>query len=184
MKLIIILNYSFLLLLAGAPAHADNQEAGRNKSLACVACHGAEGVSDHMNWPDLAGQQRGYLVKQLKDFRSGVRHDPWMSPRARGLSDQDIDDLAGYFSTLKRSSQAGSTTVAKAKTATCVACHGANGISNNTLWPSLAGQKQLYLQKQLELYRDGVRNDPLMSSMVKQLSDQEIKTLAEFYSGL
>lgn len=88
-------------LAAGSAAAAGgDQAAGREKSLACVSCHGALGVSEHAEWPNLAGQKRGYLVKQLAAFRDGTRADPWMSPMAQSLSDQDIADLAAYYSAL------------------------------------------------------------------------------------
>ncbi|MEK7800958.1 MAG: c-type cytochrome, partial [Pseudomonadota bacterium] len=64
-------------------------------------CHGAEGVSGAPIWPNLAGQKKDYHVKQMKDFKSGARKDPLMSPQAAMLSDADIADLAAYFSGLK-----------------------------------------------------------------------------------
>lgn len=85
--------------VAGAAAGGD-QASGREKSRACVSCHGALGVSEHAEWPNLAGQKRGYLVKQLAAFRDGMREDPWMSPMAKPLSDEDIADLAAYYSAL------------------------------------------------------------------------------------
>lgn len=67
---------------------------------------------------------------------------------------------------------------------TCVACHGPNGISANPLWPNIAGQKVDYLEKQLNDFRGGRRSDPLMTPVAKSLSDQDVKTLAEYYSLL
>ena len=72
----------------------------------------------------------------------------------------------------------------KAKSATCVACHGANGVSNNPLWPNLAGQKEQYIYKQLTAFHDGVRQDPLMTSIAKMLKDQEMRDLAAYFAGL
>ncbi len=79
---------------------------------------------------------------------------------------------------------AGDAEAGKAKSLTCAGCHGANGISSNDLWPSLAGQKAGYLAKQIKAFRDGQRNDPMMSSMVKSLSDQDAENLAAYYSSL
>jgi len=67
---------------------------------------------------------------------------------------------------------------------TCVACHGENGISGNTVWPNLAGQKQGYLRDQLLAFRDGNRVDPLMNATVKGLSNQDIESLALHFSSL
>ena len=72
----------------------------------------------------------------------------------------------------------------KAKAAVCAGCHGANGVSNNPLWPNLAGQKEQYLAKQLHNFRDGSRTNPLMSPMAKPLSDQDIENLAAYFHSL
>lgn len=74
---------------------------GKAKSTTCVACHGAKGISSSPIWPNLAGQKTKYLIKQLKDFKSGKRKDPVMSPLAKPLSDQDIENLATYYNSLK-----------------------------------------------------------------------------------
>ncbi|MGS2724159.1 c-type cytochrome [Porticoccus sp. GXU_MW_L64] len=72
----------------------------------------------------------------------------------------------------------------KAKSASCAACHGPQGISNNPEWPNLAGQKDRYLEKQMIAFRDGKRKDPLMTPMVKHLSDQDIKNIAAYFASL
>ncbi len=74
--------------------------AGKLKAATCAACHGAEGISSNDIWPNLAGQKTGYLVKSMKAFRDGGRKDPMMSPMASPLSDDDIANLAAYFSSL------------------------------------------------------------------------------------
>lgn len=79
---------------------------------------------------------------------------------------------------------AGDAAAGKAKSSTCVGCHGAAGISNNPLWPNLAGQKEAYLVKQLKAFRDGSRPDPMMAPMAKPLSDDDIANLAAYYSSL
>lgn len=87
------------LVSAAALAEGD-AAAGKEKSSTCAACHGADGISPNDLWPNLAGQKFAYLVKQLKAFRDGDRSDPMMSPMAANLSDEDINDLAAYFSGL------------------------------------------------------------------------------------
>lgn len=94
----LILSLSFVLPLS---SYAGDIAAGKSKSATCAACHGAEGVSGNDIWPNLAGQKAGYLKKQMKDFRDGNRKDPMMAPMAASLSDEDIDNLAAYFSSLK-----------------------------------------------------------------------------------
>ena len=79
---------------------------------------------------------------------------------------------------------AGDVAAGKAKSATCIACHGAAGVSNNDLWPNLAGQKAGYLVKQMKAFRDGERKDPVMAPMAAPLSDADIDNLAAYYASL
>ncbi len=79
---------------------------------------------------------------------------------------------------------AGDAAAGKTKAALCAACHGPNGISVNPLWPSLAGQQEAYLAKQIRDYRDGARVEPTMQPFVQDLSDQDIEDLAAYYAGL
>lgn len=79
---------------------------------------------------------------------------------------------------------AGDAAAGKTKAASCAGCHGAAGISNNPMWPNLAGQKAGYLIKSLKAFRDGTRTDPMMGPMAKPLSDADIDNLAAYYSGL
>ena len=81
-------------------ALAGDAVAGKGKAASCAGCHGANGVSNNPMWPNLAGQQAGYLAKQLRAFRDGSRSDPMMGPMAKPLSDADIDNLAAYYSSL------------------------------------------------------------------------------------
>ena len=68
--------------------------------------------------------------------------------------------------------------------ALCSACHGPDGVSVNPLWPSLAGQQELYLAKAIRDYRDGVRVDVSMQPFVAELTDQEVEDLAAYYASL
>lgn len=80
---------------------AGDAAAGKAKSAMCAACHGMNGVSSVPMYPNLAGQKEAYLVKQLKDFKSGARKDPTMNGMAAPLSEADINNLAAYYSSLK-----------------------------------------------------------------------------------
>jgi cytochrome c553 len=86
--------------------------------------------------------------------------------------------------TLSFGALAGDPAAGKAKSMTCAGCHGAAGISNNGMWPNLAGQKEAYLASQLRMFRDGQRNNPMMSAMSKGLSDADIANLSAYYAGL
>lgn len=79
---------------------------------------------------------------------------------------------------------AGNAEAGAAKAAVCAACHGMNGISSNSLWPSLAGQHQEYLTKQIKAFRDGQRSDVSMQPFVANLSDQDIEDIAAHYASL
>lgn len=72
----------------------------------------------------------------------------------------------------------------KTKSAICVSCHGANGISPNDLWPNLAGQKEGYLVAQIKAFRDDVRVNAMMKPMVANLTDQDVADIAAFYASL
>lgn len=87
------------------PAIADaagDAAAGKAKSAVCTACHGADGNSTNPLWPNLAGQHAAYMVKQLKDFKSGARKDPMMAPMAAPLSETDMENLAAYYASQKQ----------------------------------------------------------------------------------
>ena len=71
----------------------------------------------------------------------------------------------------------------KKKSEACVGCHGMGGKSNNPMYPSLKGQQQMYLVKAIKAYRDGKREDPMMSNFAKTLSDADIDDLAAYYSS-
>ena len=81
------------------------------------------------------------------------------------------------------SAMAADVAAGKAKSALCAACHGATGHSVNPLWPNLAGQKEMYLAKQIKAFRDGVRKDPMMAPMVATLSDDDIANLAAYFAA-
>jgi len=79
---------------------------------------------------------------------------------------------------------AGDIAAGKSKAASCAACHGSNGISSNPEWPNLAGQQEKYLVNQLKEFRDGGRNNALMSPMAKPLSDDDIANISAYYASL
>jgi cytochrome c553 len=79
---------------------------------------------------------------------------------------------------------AGDPELGKARAATCVSCHGVQGISPNPQWPNLAGQKEQYLIASLKAYRDGQRQDAIMAPLSSGLSDEDIENLAAWYASL
>ena len=91
-----------LLALAAGSADAD-VASGKTKSrtLACAVCHGVLGVSTAPDTPNLAAQPERYIGEQLKAYRGGKRSHEVMSVVARTLTDEDIADLAAWFSSLQ-----------------------------------------------------------------------------------
>ena len=85
----------------GSAMAAGDAAAGKTKAAVCAACHGANGISANPLWPNLRGQKDQYIIKQLKAFKDGTRKDPLMTPQAAQLSEQDMENLAAYFSSLK-----------------------------------------------------------------------------------
>lgn len=85
---------------SGAFAGGD-AENGKQKSQACIACHAEDGNSTNPQFPRLAGQHPDYLVKTLRDYKSGERKNAIMAPFAANLSPQDMEDLAAYFAQQK-----------------------------------------------------------------------------------
>jgi cytochrome c553 len=88
-----------LAVAASTPVVASgNAEAGKAKSAVCAGCHGADGNSPTPMFPKLAGQHEDYLFHSLQGYKSGKRKNPIMQGQAAGLSEQDMKDLAAYFS--------------------------------------------------------------------------------------
>jgi len=97
-----ITGFTLLAMLLGCnAAYAANLEAGKAASAQCVGCHGPKGISMAGTFPNLAGQKVEYLTAQLKAFRGKTRVAPVMNGMAAALKDEDIDNLAAYFASLK-----------------------------------------------------------------------------------
>lgn len=90
------------IFLLSAPDSAGNLAAGRAKAeAACQVCHGVDGVATVPMAANLSGQQKQYLIAQLEAYRSGARHHEQMSIVARTLNDDDIANLAAWYSSIK-----------------------------------------------------------------------------------
>lgn len=99
------MKYGFVMaaLLAAPAMHvlAADVAAGEKKAAVCFACHGKDGHAAMKNYPNLAGQNREYLVLALRGYRDGTRLDPIMAPMAKPLSDGDMENIAAYFAQFK-----------------------------------------------------------------------------------
>jgi cytochrome c553 len=89
------------MYMPARPSVAADLEAGRAKAVQCAVCHGANGIATLPDAPNLAGQNEIYLVKALRDFKSGARKNEMMSMMVAGLSDADIENLAAYYQSIE-----------------------------------------------------------------------------------
>jgi cytochrome c553 len=87
-------------LVNATAVSAADIEAGKQKAQGCAACHGADGNGAATIYPRLAGQYADYLLVSLKRYKSGERQNPMMNAMAGPLSEQDMEDIAAYFSQL------------------------------------------------------------------------------------
>lgn len=195
------------LSASNATAFDGDVNAGKEKSTTCAACHGPDGNAPVNIYPKLAGQHADYIYKQLQEFKLGMtsggkegRMDPVMSGMAMPLSDQDMKDLAAYFSSLNMSEGATPKDVvevgqqlykagdAERGIPACAACHGPRGNGTSLAkFPKISFQHPEYIKSQLEKFRDGTRNNDLngmMQDIAKKLTDKDIEVLSKYLGGL
>lgn len=184
-------------------AFADGSaEEGQQKATPCVACHGVNGNSANPEWPSLAGQSGPYIIKQLKAYKNGERQNPLMTPMAQPLSDDDMEDLAAYYSKqVPTGLEADAAKVAEgqrlyrggdpvAGIAACTACHGPSGKGVAPAgYPALQGQQATYVAAQLKAYRAGTRTtdqeqNRMMRDVANRLTDAQIDAVAQYVQGL
>ncbi|HEU0276733.1 MAG TPA: cytochrome c [Rhodanobacteraceae bacterium] len=89
-----------LTLSFGAASAKGSIAAGKTKAASCEACHGADGQGIAPNYPALAGQYQDYLEQALHEYKDGERTNAIMNGMAASLTDQDIQDITAYFSSL------------------------------------------------------------------------------------
>lgn len=198
-----------LAMFAGSAASAESlvdgdPAAGKNKSTACGACHGADGNSQNPEWPNLAAQHAKYIDQQLQYFKAGDRNNVLMNGQAMALSEQDMKDLAAYYESL----QAKPLTVANPDTISvaeslyrggdkerglpaCLACHGPDGAGNPGVpYPKINGQHATYTATSLRNYaaddetRSNTATQQMMTTIAQKLTPQEIEALASYLQGL
>lgn len=179
---------------------AGDAAAGKAASATCAGCHGPDGNSVNPEWPKLAGQGDAYLVKQLHNFKDADRKNATMAPMAMGLSDQDMDNLAAYFSTQGMSQGAADKSLVElgqkiyrggnpaSGVAACIGCHGPTGAGNPAAkFPRLGGQHATYVENQLHAFALGERNNDagkMMRNIAGKMTDQEIRAVASYIQGL
>jgi cytochrome c553 len=174
--------------------------AGKTKSATCAGCHGVDGNSANPEWPNLAGQGAAYLEKQLREFKAGQRQNATMAPMAAPLADQDMADLAAFYSTQTAKVGAADESLvedgqkiyrggnAANGVSACIGCHGPAGRGNPAAkFPALTGQHAKYIENQLYAFKTGERDNDaakMMRNIASSMSDQDIKAVASYIQGL
>lgn len=166
--------------------------------LACVGCHGAAGNSTITQNPKLAAQHAEYIAKQLADFKTPQRNNPVMSGIAKGMSEQDVKNIAAYLNqqqskpgaaknkdTVEAGKKIYRAGIAEKSVPACAGCHGASGAGIPAQFARLAGQHQDYTAAQLTAFRQGARkNSAQMTTIAKRMSDDEIQAVSDYIAGL
>lgn len=164
----------------------------------CFLCHGATGDSSSPLYPKLAGQNEAYLLKQLRNFKSGQRESNDMRKIVADMDDNDMRAAAHYFShqgPSRGKSAYGDMRAIGEKIyregnsdkglTPCRECHGENGGGSDVL-PRIAGQHTLYIETQLTLFEERKRtnDNALMQDIAKRLTTDEIRAVAEYLRAL
>jgi cytochrome c553 len=190
--------------ITASVAYAPNASAGKSlyelgdpsrNIAACIGCHGKEGNSNVLIYPNLSKQHAQYIEKQLHAFKDKARTNYAMNQFAGAMTDEDIADMGAYFVDTKAVAHIKVKRVAtvaaiteeaiagKAKSAVCASCHGADGNSLVPMYPRLAGQHAEYTTKQLKEFKSGVRKSPIMAGMVAGLSEQDMAELGAYFAS-
>ncbi|TSE34706.1 c-type cytochrome [Tepidimonas charontis] len=186
-----------LAVAAHAQGVTGDAKAGESKAAMCIGCHGIPGYQNSFpeihKVPMISGQSAGYISAALQAYRKGDRKHPTMRGIAGSLSDQDIADLAAFYSghnagvTAPAQPRAASAAVAALlEKGACASCHGANFSQPiDPSYPKIAGQHADYLYVALKSYAvQGNphigRANPIMGGIVQQFSLSELKQLANY----
>jgi cytochrome c553 len=187
---------SLSLLLYAAPVVVAGETASAQdvppQAALCATCHGQEGVPINHDTPVIWGQNEGYLYLQLRDLKSGARKSAIMGPIASALEKPDMQALAAYFAGKKwpnlQQPPAPDNVANAAQTAIgsvgCIGCH-LDHFQGDGSTARLAGQWREYLERTMLDFRSGTRgNNPGMSDLMKATSEDSIKALAFYLSGM
>lgn len=198
MKKTALVFFGYFFIASGIYA---NDSPTPEKATLCSACHGSNGISFQDEWPNLAGQHKTYLIKQLNDMKKGsTRKNGSMSPILATLSTKDIDDLAAYYAKMPRSQKTLSSTPPPRgeqlyrrgdlsnRIIACSTCHGPGGTGNEQAgFPIIAGQHAQYVSAQLSAFKKGQRKNDLnhvMHDLCQNLSQEDMDAVAQYIETL
>jgi cytochrome c553 len=183
---------------APAAAKPDLAKGQAKSTEVCVACHTNDGSRGSAANPILQGQHPEYLVKQLTEFKAGKRDSAVMKGFASTLSEQDMKNVAAFYGSkqakpgfaknkdlVKLGEKIYRGGIADRRIAACAGCHGPNGAGIPAQYPRLGGQHADYTEAQLVAFRSGARkNSPQMAGITLEMTDKEIKAVADYIAGL
>lgn len=182
----------FTILLLSSNVFAADPILGKSKSQMCMSCHGENGIGVKKDIPNIAAQPALSIFYQLIQFRDGLRKGGNMEMFVKSLTNEDIKDIAAYFSQLPAPPAKSGGDVVKialgekiAQQNYCNSCH-AEKFQGQQQAPRLAGQSAEYFIKQLKDLRSATRidMDGTMGSAAKSLTDEEIEALAAYAETL
>jgi cytochrome c553 len=186
-------------IVLGSSALADSPaKAASIATEVCAGCHGTDGNSLVSTFPKLAGQQEVYLLRELKDYKSGKRVSEVMAPFMTTLSDADLPHLAAYYAKQKPAPGAVNTPGllavgkelylkgnSKTDVPSCDSCHEEDG-SGGGKFPRVAGQHSEYTLDQFRLYATGKRTNGarVMKAIAERMSEEESRAVAEYMASM
>ena len=154
--------------------------AGKASSAYCGKCHGSRGISHDPMIPSLAGQEPVYLVNAIKSYSDRERHCEAQPPHR---TDQEIENIAAYYSTQKTLASIDQLTSGKELAAKCDRCHAPTDRQRKINIPSLTGQSHDYLVNAMKEYRGEDRDNSMMHKMSSKYDDEMIEAIATYYAG-
>jgi len=199
-RLVIIITVMITFSVSmGSVFGAGDTNKGQTQSIICSACHGTNGNSESSQYPSLAGQVPGYIAKQLRDFKSGIRSNPIMGGMVQALTEKDMANLDAWYSSQQRVIY----TISEDQLETaklgeklyrggyppmqvpaCMACHGPSGAGIPPNFPRLAGQHPEQTEAQIMDFKSEQRFSEVMSPIAFRLSTKQIKALSLYLSAL
>lgn len=193
-------------LLAAFSASANESPAptkpdlvkGAATAAVCSACHSTDGSRGSPAQPILQGQHPEYLIKQLNEYKSGVRANAIMSGMAATLSESDMKNVAEFYASKQAKPGFAKNAelvalgekiyrggIADRSIPACAGCHSPNGAGIPAQYPRVAGQHADYTEAQLLAFRGGVRkNSVQMTGIAAKMNDREIKAVSDYIAGL
>ena len=199
---------SFVTVAAHSQDAKGDAKAGEAKNAMCIGCHGIKGYQasfpEVYKVPMISGQSAPYIAASLRAYKKGDRKHPTMRGIADSLTEQDILDLAAYYSQHGVTQGTAAAPAAAPKTAktpspevaallgkaNCASCHGADfNTPIDPTYPKLGGQHADYLFVALKAYKVDNnpkvgRNNAIMASMAKQYTNAELKQLANYLASV